>query len=72
MLERLANVIYYFFRIFGTFAFAGWVYLGLDDYKRYGTTNNLTEAAFVGLVIGFILYIIGWCIRYVLTGNKQL
>lgn len=72
MLERLANIIYYFFYACGIFIFGGFVSMGLDEYKKYGSLDSLPGVAFVGLIIGVIPYIIGWCIRYVLTGKKGL
>lgn len=71
MLERLANVMYYFFGICSTLSFFGLMYLDLDHYKTYGY-NGILEDTLIKLVIGLIIYAIGWSIRYILTGNKKI
>lgn len=61
MLKRLSNVIYWFFIVISSiciFAFGTGLISGNDDVAIF-------------LFFGVLLYILGWVIRYILTGETD-
>ena len=71
MLERFANVIYYFFILVGILVAVIGVYMNRSDYANTGYVEYIYYGLFF-VLFGFFIFIIGWSIRYILTGKKSL
>lgn len=72
MLGRLANVIYYFCVLIGVCIFAYWALLGIGEYINQSHIDALIGGPLIGFLLLSISIIIGWSVRYIITGNKSL
>jgi predicted PurR-regulated permease PerM len=72
MLERFANVVYYFFISLGVLCAFIITYICYQDYKRLNRFDLMTDAFLIDIVICFVFFIIGWSIRYVITGRRSI
>lgn len=72
MLLRLANVVYYLCVIIGMLTFIYWFFLGFSEYLNQSRYDSLFGGSLIGFIFLSISSLIGWAIRYVITGNKSL
>jgi hypothetical protein len=71
MLERFANVLYYFFLS------VGFIVASLGTYKNISYYSNIGKIEYIyyGLLfilLGVFIFVFGWSIRYVLTGRTRV
>lgn len=71
MLERFANVVYYFFVLLSVLAAILGIYSNINDYI------NIHKVIYVYMAIASVfgslfIFIIGWSIRYIITGKKSI
>jgi cell division protein FtsX len=71
MLERLSNVIYYFLIFIGILVSIIGIYMNREDYIKTGLVEYIYYGLFI-ILSGFFIFVIGWSIRYIITGNKSL
>lgn len=71
MLERFANVLYYFFILVGILVAVIGAFMNKSDYAKTGNVEYIYYGLFL-VLFGFFIFIVGWSIRYILTGKKSL
>ncbi len=70
MIERLANVIYYFGYVIALFSFF-YGLLGFYDFVEIGTNlRGIYGASIFFILFGIPVWLLCFVIRYVLTGKK--
>jgi hypothetical protein len=71
MLERFANVLYYFFLFVGFIVASLGAYMNVSDYSNTGRIEYIYYFLFF-ILFGIFIFIVGWSIRYVLTGKTKV